>query len=101
LALLDFIRDNRFNTYVSDEGSYETALKLFRKEFKRLSFCDFATIAAMNELNISALASYDTRSFFSLVSADIYGKKYFESLSDKDAVAIKKNLSKYHKSSLK
>lgn len=101
LAFLDFIRDNKIKTFVVDEECYESALKLFRKEFKRLSFCDSGTIVAMNELSISSLASYDTRSFAGLVAADIYGKKYFVSLNEKDAADVRKKIAaNFRKSTL-
>lgn len=89
IAFLDFLAENKINTFVIDEAYYEKTLELFRKEFRRLSLCDSGIIISMNELNLSALASYDVRSFSGLVE-QIYGKDYFESLSAKDQVDVRK-----------
>jgi len=93
LAFLDFIRDNRIDVFTVSAGYYESVLATFRKEFKRLSFCDSGTVVAMNELTISLLASYDRRSFTDLVG-EMLGVGYFKSLTEAEQSAVRKSIGK-------
>lgn len=93
-AFIDFLYQSKISTFVIEGEDYESTVRLFRKHFKRLSFCDASTITAMDALNISNLATYDKRSFTGLVGL-IYGDKDFESLSDSDKTEIRKLLKRH------
>ncbi|MGI0085525.1 MAG: hypothetical protein ACREBQ_10625 [Nitrososphaerales archaeon] len=87
LALLNLIETSGIKTVIVGDQYYK-ALTLFHQNFQRLSLCDAATLAVMNQLDIVALASYDERSFNGLVGS-IYGKSYFSTLPQKDKETVK------------
>ncbi len=91
LAFLDFLRESKIRTIVSGLEYYERALDLYYKNYPRLSVCDSASLAIMNDLGILTLASYDDRSFSGLVK-EIHGGNYFESLSSEERKRISKKV---------
>ena len=87
-AMIDFLNRSGILILVVDEPIFRKALKLLIEMPKRLSLCDAAIIVIIEELDIRTLASFNLRSFSGLV-ANIIGKGYYASLSDKEKERIK------------
>ena len=87
-AMIDFLNRSGILILVVDEPIFRKALKLLIEMPKRLSLCDAASIVIIEELDIRTLASFNLRSFSGLV-ANIIGKGYYASLSDKEKERIK------------
>ena len=87
-AMIDFLNRSGILILIVDEPIFRKALKLLIEMPKRLSLCDAASIVIIEELDIRTLASFNLRSFSGLV-ANIIGKGYYASLSDKEKERIK------------
>jgi len=87
-AMIDFLNRSGILILIVDEPIFRKALKLLIEMPKRLSLCDAAIIVIIEELDIRTLASFNLRSFSGLV-ANIIGKGYYASLSDKEKERIK------------
>lgn len=93
LSFVNFLHESEIRTVAAGAEYYEPSLEIFRKNFPRLSLCDAATIAIMNDLDLQALVSYDERSFRGLVK-EIRGMNYFGSLSKEEQTRVKNKLLK-------
>jgi len=87
-AMIDFLNRSGISILVIDEPIFKKALELLIRMPERLSLCDAASIVLIKELNIGTLASFNLRSFSGL-AANIIGKGYYASLSDKEKRRIK------------
>ena len=88
LAFTKFLDKSGIQVISIDLETYRKALDLFKKMYNKLSLTDAALITVLREWNLEYLATFDERSFSSLVKNTI-GRGYFDSLPIEEKKRLK------------